>query len=297
MFNPVTLQQLPQNLYQLCQILQQASQILQQQYITYLQGDDFEIQHKQDESPVTQADLLVNQFLSQKLGELAEVYPILSEEGQQEERKNWQEFWMIDPLDGTKEFINKTGEFTINLSLICEGDSVISALAVPLKNTIYIVEQGQMAYRWQWQDEQIILSQYQITQDLTAFIARKDQILHVAMSRRKQTSKRSVNYQNFIDYLEQLNVQYETISAGSAYKFCMMLEGEIDIYPRLHPTSEWDTAAGQGLLQSIGGELLTLSGHPFKYNQRDTVENGHFFALRKQQDWAIFQKFFEKNNT
>lgn len=296
MFNPVTLQQLPQNLYQLCQILQQASQILQQQYTNYIQGDAFEIQQKQDESPVTQADLLVNQFLEQELNRLPKIYPILSEEGQNDQRKQWNEFWMIDPLDGTKEFINKTGEFTINLSLIENGDSVISALAVPLKNRIYIVEQGQQAFRWQWHDDQVALSQYQSKQDLAAFSERKDQTLNIAMSRRKQ-SARGGRYSRLIDYIEQLNVRYETISAGSAYKFCMMLEGEIDIYPRLHGTSEWDTAAGQGLLQSIGGELLTLSGKPFRYNQRDTIENGYFFAVRKQQDWLMFQNFFEKNNT
>ena len=285
MFNPVNLQQLPTNLYQLCQILQQASQILQKQYALYCQGGDFTVQQKQDESPVTQADLLVNQFLVQQLNALDVVYPILSEEGQHEERKHWQEFWMIDPLDGTKEFIKKTGEFTINLSLIREGELVVSALAVPLKNTIYINQQNNLPYRYIWSENQVDLSQY-ADQRVNGYVE-NDRILNIAMSRRPQQS----GYKIFLDNLDQAKINYHKVVAGSAYKFCMMLEGEIDIYPRLHPTSEWDTAAGQGLLQGIGGEVFTISGKPFVYNQRNTLENGSFFAVCNVDDWAYFKKF------
>lgn len=286
MFTPVTLQQMPQNLYQLCQILQKASLILQQQYEIYRQGNPFDIQNKQDQSPVTQADLLVNDFLEQELAKLDQVYPIISEEGEYQSRKEWQEFWLIDPLDGTKEFIHQTGEFTINLSLISGGESVISILAVPLQQRIYIGQKGELPYRWQWQEDDVALFQYVKTQ-LDPVINQR--MLKVAMSRRRKPRSHSV-YDLFLAGLEEQNLTYQTVSAGSAYKFCMMLEGEIDIYPRLHPTCEWDTAAGQGLLESIGGGLVTLKGKRFSYNQREHLENGSFIALANMQDWEIVQK-------
>lgn len=285
MFTPVTLQQMPQNLYQLCQILRNASQILQQQYQLYTQGDDFEIQHKQDESPVTQADLLVNAYLEEALADLSEQYPILSEEGDNQARKQWHKFWLIDPLDGTKEFIHKTGEFTINVSLIGGGESLISILAVPLKQTIYIGQKGELPYRLQWNEQGEQLFQYELN-SLQDNVSKK---IKVAISRRRKPRAGS-RYDVFLDGLTKQDIQYETVEAGSAYKFCMMLEGEIDLYPRLHPTCEWDTAAGQGLLESIGGALVTPQGERFVYNQRASMENGHFIALVNKKDWLMIQK-------
>lgn len=286
MFKATTLQQLPQNLYQLCEILQQASQIIQKQYELYLQGYDVDIQHKQDDSPVTQADLLANDFLTQQLAQLEGGYPILSEEGDQAERQGWDTFWMIDPLDGTKEFIKKTGEFTINLSLIKNGESIISVLAVPLKQQIYISNQGEYPYRYTWQKDQVQIAYYQSNHSQ---ILDESSVIKVGVSRRLRVDGA---YAQFFSALDASQQSYQTIEAGSAYKFCLMLEGEIDVYPRLHGTSEWDTAAGQGLLQSIGGEILTLTGKPFVYNQRNTLENNEFLALRKSEDWSLLKTFF-----
>ena len=290
MFKTTTLQQLPKNLYQLCQILQKASVILQQQYAAYQQGEGFNIDKKQDDSPVTQADLLVNDFLMQQLI-LLHPLPILSEEGQHEGRENWQQFWMIDPLDGTKEFINKTGEFTINVSLIKDHQSEISALAVPMKNQIYIVEKGNLPFRFTWGEAEQIAEYHH---SLDAFIHRKDEKLKIALSRRPERSGR---YADFLKYLDLRNIAYDSVPAGSAYKFCMMLEGEIDLYPRFHPTSEWDTAAGQGLLQSIGGDVWSLDANPFYYNQRASLLNGNFIATRRIEDWAIISSFLDDLST
>ena len=298
MFAKVALEQMPQNLQQLSRILQQASAIIVAEYERYQRGGQFQIERKSDNSPVTQADLKAHRFISQALAELTPKLPLLSEEGEHHERHQWQRFWMLDPLDGTKEFIDQTGEFTINLSLIENGESVISAIAVPLMSKVYIVEnsiveelkdQKQLPFRYQWNaHSQIELFQFQ--HDPNQNDSQGDKLLRIAISRRPERSSR---YQEFLDYLTSQNISYRKVNAGSAYKFCMMIEGEIDLYPRFHPTSEWDTSAGQGLLQSIGGEVFDLSHRPFRYNQRASLLNGQFIALRDVRDWILFSHYIE----
>ncbi|WP_374295150.1 3'(2'),5'-bisphosphate nucleotidase CysQ [Acinetobacter sp.] len=301
MFAKAALEQMPQNLQQLSRILQQASAIIVAEYERYQRGGQFQIERKSDNSPVTQADLKAHRFISQALAELTPKLPLLSEEGEHHERHQWQRFWMLDPLDGTKEFIDQTGEFTINLSLIKNGESVISAIAVPLMSKLYIVENSivekhqqerQLPYRYQWNAQgQIELFQFQHDlnkNDIKQNDLKTDKSLRIAMSRRPERSSR---YQEFLEHLTSQNISYHKVSAGSAYKFCMMIEGEIDLYPRFHPTSEWDTSAGQGLLQSIGGEVFDLSHRPFRYNQRTSLLNGQFIALRDVRDWTVISGF------
>lgn len=298
MFAKVALEQMPQNLQQLSDILQQASAIIVAEYERYQRGGQFQIDRKSDNSPVTQADLKAHRFISQALAELTPKLPLLSEEGEHNERHQWQRFWMLDPLDGTKEFIDQTGEFTINLSLIENGESVISAIAVPLMSKLYIVENSivekhqqemQLPYRYQWNAQgQTELFQFQ--HDPNQNDLNNDKAIRIAMSRRPERSSR---YQEFLDYLTSQNISYHKVGAGSAYKFCMMIEGEIDLYPRFHPTSEWDTSAGQGLLQSIGGEVFDLRHRPFRYNQRTSLLNGQFIALRDVGDWILFSHYIE----
>lgn len=300
MFAKVALEQMPQNLQQLSRILQQASAIIVAEYERYQRGGQFQIERKSDNSPVTQADLKAHRFISQALAQLTPKLPLLSEEGEHNERHQWQRFWMLDPLDGTKEFIDQTGEFTINLSLIENGGSVISAIAVPLMSKLYIVEnsivekhqqEAQLPYRYQWNAQgQIELFQFQYDLNKNSLKQngfKTENSLRIAMSRRPEGSLR---YQEFLDFLTSQNISYHKVNAGSAYKFCMMIEGEIDLYPRFHPTSEWDTSAGQGLLQSISGEVFDLSHRPFRYNQRTSLLNGQFIALRDVRDWAVISK-------
>lgn len=283
MFKDVALQQMPQKLQHLCEILRQASQILCREYQAFIDGQQFNIEEKKDHSPVTQADLKANDYITAQLRQNFPDLPILSEEGQHQGRQNWKKFWLLDPLDGTKEFIHQTGEFTINLSLINAGESVISAIAVPLQHTIYIGEQGDLPFKWQWQQQQTHLMKFE-----PAVSLQDRAVLRIAMSRRPE---RSTLYAEFLQYLQQHQIEYEKVAAGSAYKFCMMLEEQIDVYPRFHPTSEWDTSAGQGLLQSIGGDVFDLNHQSFRYNQRTSLLNGNFIALRQKQDWSILADF------
>lgn len=282
MFRDVALQQMPEKLQQLCKILQQASVLITEEYHAYLQGEQFEVDKKQDSSPVTQADMNAHRYLREALAGLTIQLPLLSEEEDHPQRRSWAQYWLLDPLDGTKEFLHKTGEFTINLSLIDAGQSVISAIAVPLKNTIYISEKGDYPFRWQWDNENLAVAKFE-------HVYRDRAIMRIAVSRRAENHPL---YTQFMQYLTTQHIPYEMVNIGSAYKFCMMLEDVVDIYPRFHPTCEWDTAAGQGLLESIGGELVDFKHQPFQYNQRESVLNQSFIALRQAQDWQYVADFF-----
>ncbi|MBP6190447.1 MAG: 3'(2'),5'-bisphosphate nucleotidase CysQ [Acinetobacter sp.] len=248
-------------------IMAQASQILLEEYQSYCAGGEFNIQEKSDDSPVTQADLKVNHFLLKQLATITLELPVLSEESDYSARKAWQRCWMLDPLDGTKEFIHERDEFTINLSLIENHHTTFAIIAVPCEQVMYIGYTSQLPYKYSFSRQEWY--QYQVDEQAA------DVAIQVGLSHNSKNPK----YQNFIAPILQ---QREVIrrEAGSAYKFCMMLEGEIDIYPRFHPTSEWDTSSGQSLLESIGGGLLTLEGKPFLYNQRETVLNGGFIAFK-----------------
>ena len=254
---------------QLVPIMAQASQILLEEYQSYCAGCEFNIQEKSDDSPVTQADLKINSFLLKHLAEITPDLPVLSEESDYSARAAWQRCWMLDPLDGTKEFIHERDEFTINLSLIEGNETTFAIIAVPCEQVMYIGYQSQLPYKYSFSRQEWF--QYQVEEhDLTT-------PLQIGLSHNSKNPK----YKNFIEPILR-DRAVERREAGSAYKFCMMLEGEIDIYPRFHPTSEWDTSSGQALLESIGGGLMTLDGKPFQYNQRETVLNGGFIAFRDQ---------------
>lgn len=251
---------------ELIPILTQAHAILIEEYQHYCQGLQFYIEQKGDTSPVTQADWRVNEYLVQALAQLTPNIPILSEESDYSQRGQWNVCWMLDPLDGTREFIAKRDKFTINLSLLQGHESVLSVIAVPHEQVFYVTDGQSLPYKYhiltqQWQ-------QYKPSQ-----MAARDEI-YIAVSHGSSHKK----YRDFIDYMAQY-YKIQTFQAGSAYKFCMMLEGNIDLYPRFHPTSEWDTSAGQGLLESIGGGLLALNQKPFLYNYRDTLLNDGFIAV------------------
>ena len=254
---------------QLLPVLQQASQILFEEYQSYTAGREFNIQQKSDQSPVTQADLKVNHFLMKALAQVQPVYPVLSEESDNSNRHEWSSCWMLDPLDGTKEFIHKRDEFTINLSLIEHGSTVFSVIVVPCEQQMYLGYLDDLPYKYQFNEGQW----WRYQKDKSS----PSQTLQMGLSH----SSKNPKYQQFIAFIEQQNHAVIRREAGSAYKFCMMLEGKIDLYPRFHPTSEWDTSAGQGLLESIGGGLISLHGRPFEYNQRNTVLNAGFLAFTR----------------
>lgn len=266
MFKATTAPQDPMIL-QFVPILTQACEILREEYQRYCSGAAFDIETKSDDSPVTQADYRVNAYLTQALEEISDL-PLLSEEGQQNERQAWQQFWLLDPLDGTKEFLHKRPEFTINLSLIQGSATVFAILAIPAQHLLYICPLQGMPLKFDIQSQQ--WSEYYPCTDL-----------HSAQIGLSQSRQKRPKYVAYLESLSQLT-EYTEFKAGSAYKFCMMLEDLVDIYPRFHPTCEWDTSAGQCMLERIGGGLVDLAGRPFIYNQRSTLLNGGFIAYTNQ---------------
>ena len=265
MFKPTTA---PQDalILQLVPIVIQACEILRAEYQAYVAGGDFTVERKSDHSPVTQADYRVNQFITDALNNTFPHLPVLSEEGQHAHRQQWQSFWMLDPLDGTKEFLHQRPEFTINLSLIEGAHTTFAVLAIPCEQQIYFCPlQGQPL---KYNIEKDVWSEYVPVENHSA--------VQVGLS---QSSQNKPQYQVYLEQLENLTPIQE-YRAGSAYKFCMVLEDRVDIYPRFHPTSEWDTSAGQCLLERIGGGLVDFQGRPFVYNQRLSLLNGGFIAYR-----------------
>lgn len=259
-----------QQILSLVPIMAVASKILLEEYQNYCAGREFNIDRKEDHSPVTQADLKVNQFIIKELSALTPHIPVLSEESDYADRKSWTECWMLDPLDGTKEFIHQRDEFTINLSLIQEHQTVFSIIAVPTEQVVYIGYLTELPYKYSFTDKS--------WKRYCKFKNQSSDAIQVGLSH----SSKNPKYQKYIEYIER-DTPVVRREAGSAYKFCMMLEGDIDIYPRFHPTSEWDTSAGQGLLESVGGGLVSLQALPFTYNQRDTVLNDGFIAFRDSE--------------
>ena len=251
---------------QLLPVMVQACDILNQEFQQYCSGATFGVEKKNDNSPVTQADYRVNHYLTQALAEISTL-PLLSEEGEQSQRQAWHEFWLLDPLDGTKEFLHQRPEFTINLSLIRGAVTTFAVLAVPGEHNIYFCPEQGMPLKYHILTRQWYV--YQANDHTTS-------ILNIGLSHSSQSKPQ---YSAYLQALAELT-EYVELKAGSAYKFCMILEDRVDIYPRFHPTSEWDTSAGQCLLERIGGGLVDFQGRAFLYNQRDTLLNGGFIAYK-----------------
>ncbi|MDE2419870.1 MAG: 3'(2'),5'-bisphosphate nucleotidase CysQ [Gammaproteobacteria bacterium] len=254
-------------------IAQQAGELLTVFYNNHLQSS-INIETKDDQSPVTAADMAAHQLIESALHALTPQIPVLSEESSDvSDRRQWERFWLVDPLDGTREFIKKTGEFTVNIALVEAGQVLLGIIGVPLKKQVYVASnnlaphetQPKIAYRIDVDGSKQVLAAHPV-------VGKK---LNAAMSHHSTRPQ----YTEYQKQLTQAGFEFDAINAGSAYKFCLMVEGEIDLYPRLHPTSEWDTASGQCLLEVIGGALVDLDGKPFQYNQRDQLLNGAFIAV------------------
>ena len=226
---------------------------------------DFKVDYKADESPITAADIASHNVIVEGLSNLSEDIPILSEEGAEipwSERKHWQRFWLIDPIDGTKDFTQRTDEFTVNIALIENGEPILGVVTAPALKEAYWGLRGQGAYK----------------RDNTGHVQR----ISVAPPGEAKRVVASKNYLNedtkaFIDKLGA----HELVQAGSSLKFCKIAEGHADIYPRLAPTCEWDTGAAHAVLSAAGGKVETLEGKPLQYGKEDVL-NPHFIA---SGDW------------
>jgi 3'(2'), 5'-bisphosphate nucleotidase len=247
---------------------------------------EFEIHEKDDETPVTAADLAANATIVEGLRDLTPEVPIVSEEDHQvpfETRANWNRCWLVDPLDGTREFIKQSGEFTVNVALIEDQRPVFGLIYVPVSGTVYFAWRNGGAFKRLGRDEAELQRIY--TRPLG------DDPVRVAGSR----SYAVKSLQTFLRRLDN----YEYVGIGAALKTCLIAEGRIDVYPRLGPTSEWDTAASQCILEEAGGQITDLHMRPLRYNTRQTLQNPPFIAFGDdRRDWSRYipERFLEESD-
>jgi len=229
-----------------------------------------EIETKEDDSPLTQADRAAHDCIVAALEQLTPDIPVLSEESEgipTEERLGWKRFWLVDPLDGTKEFIKKTGQFTVNIALIENGEPTLGVVLAPASDLEYFAARGNGAFKRLGQAE---------PQPIKISEADKAK-LRIVASRDHAGPKVAA-------MLEQLP-DAELVSMGSSLKFCLVAEGAADLYPRFVPTMEWDTGAAQCILEQAGGAVCTLDGYRLAYGREDLRNPSIIAAGHPTIDW------------
>ncbi|HVC38082.1 MAG TPA: 3'(2'),5'-bisphosphate nucleotidase CysQ [Gammaproteobacteria bacterium] len=235
---------------------------------------DFTVATKSDQSPVTTADMAAHEIIVKGLQRLTPDLPVLSEESGQipfSERRSWGSYWLVDPLDGTKEFISRNGDFTINIALIQNHAPVVGVVHIPVENLGYYGVVGAGAYRRK-----------------SNAIQESIHVQPLKSNRARVVASRSHRGELLDGYLEKLGA-HEIVSRGSALKFCLVAEGAADVYPRLGPTSEWDTAAGHAVLLAAGGQVINVDGSPLRYNAKESLLNPHFIAYADtSRDWRQY---------
>ncbi|MTI14073.1 3'(2'),5'-bisphosphate nucleotidase CysQ [Sansalvadorimonas verongulae] len=238
--------------------------------LTVYSQADFEVIQKADDSPVTQADRQAHRVITDGLERLGAGIPVISEEGTippLEERSLWSCYWLVDPLDGTKEFIARTDEFTVNIALIDNGRPVLGIIYAPVARVFYW---GGSALHGAWRQKE--------GGEVVAIQTRSCApagLLNVAVSRHHGRDRLT----DLIDRFEQRFSEVHLTVAGSSLKICLVAEGSLDIYPRRGPTSEWDTAAGQAIVEGAGGMLLNGDLQPLRYNNKESLINPDFYVL------------------
>ncbi len=234
---------------------------------------DFNVEHKGDDSPLTLADKNANDVINSYLQKTN--IPIISEENKQTDhttRKNWDQCWIVDPLDGTKEFVKRNGEFTVNIALIKNGKPLLGVIYVPVSKELYFTNSvGSKSHKHIVEDHTIHIRELlEIAQEIRP-LQDKNPPIKVVGSR----SHLNEDTKNFIDTLQG---EVEIVSKGSSLKFCLVAEGKAHMYPRFAPTMEWDTAAGHAICQAVGVNVLkTTSGKPLKYNKKNLL-NPYFLV-------------------
>jgi 3'(2'), 5'-bisphosphate nucleotidase len=231
---------------------------------------DFDVESKSDESPLTQADLASHNCIVAGLAALTPDIPIISEEDGLpgfDVRGQWSRYWLIDPLDGTKEFVNRNGEFTVNIALIDNHRPVFGVVHVPVQDKTYIGCEGRGSeLRADGETKSITVG------------ANSSQPVRIVGSR----SHRGTSLDAFLAKLGD----HDMVAMGSSLKFCTVAEGKADIYPRLGPTSEWDTAAAQAVVEQAGGKVVELNGNALSYNKKEDILNPWFVVIGPtDHDW------------
>lgn len=236
---------------------------------------DFAVEHKDDKSPLTKADLAADKVIEEGLKVLTPEVPILSEESAKlpfETRQQWQTYWLIDPLDGTREFVKRNGEFTVNIALVHEHEVILGVVYAPVIDQTWSAARGLGASSFTGNsgERKAIQANELDRENLT-----------VMTSRSHGSEKQQA-------FLKAINPK-ETISSGSSIKMCKVADGEADLYARLGLTSEWDTAAAQCVVEEAGGHLTDTAMKPLRYNTKDSLLNPEFFVFGKTwTDWSTF---------
>jgi 3'(2'), 5'-bisphosphate nucleotidase len=240
--------------------------------ILKIYNTDFGVEYKADASPLTAADKNAHRIIARTLDPLG--IPMLSEEGRDipyAERKNWKQLWIVDPLDGTKEFVKRNGEFTVNIALIENQQPVIGVIYQPTTQDLYFSARGTGVFKLNDCATPAVLSA-----SLSELLARADALpvphSHKALRVLASRSHMNRDTQEYIAQLQSGGNTVDLVSAGSSLKFCLIAEGKADLYPRFGPCNEWDTAAGQAIVECSGGQVLDFqSGLPIRYNREDIL--------------------------
>jgi len=215
--------------------------------------------------------LLSHHIICDTLKELEPGTPVLSEESADipfSQRRQWREYWLVDPLDGTKEFVNRNGEFTVNIALIRDHVPVMGVVHVPVTQVSYFGAQALGAFKQSSDESAIPISARHPAADPVVVVGSRSHANPVLEQKLKAIGP------------------YEFVSMGSSLKFCLIAEGKADFYPRLGPTSEWDTAAAQAVVEASGGHVVTLEGTVLRYNTRDALLNPEFLVYGDEsRDW------------
>lgn len=254
------------------ELLQATSEIAKQagEAILKYYRSEYEVFRKEDKSPVTSADLAANQIIQQGLNKLSPQLPILSEESELydfSERKHWGPFWLVDPLDGTREFINDRPDFTVNIALIDQQKPILGVIYLPADKVLYTAANGLGASK-------------QIKQETA-------QAIHVASAAQQPMricGGRSTQSEKMMGFIQRLGGQ-EMIRRGSSLKSCLVAEGSVDLYPRFGPTWEWDTAAAQSIVEEAGGCFTNLQLEPLHYNKESLLNPGFLVFADRNIDW------------
>jgi len=247
--------------------------------ISQIYNSDFDYQIKKDLSPITAADRLSHKIIAERLKILTPETPILSEENCNipfKVRAQWSDYWLIDPLDGTKEFINNNGEFTVNIALIKNNTPILGIIHIPITHETYWGSINKGSF----------------------YLNENDDVVSISVSNNHQNpirivASRSHPSEMLNDLLDKI-IDYEIIKIGSSIKFCHIASGQADCYPRFGPTSEWDTAAGEAIVRYAGGQMVTVNGNLMNYNAKEDYLNPNFIV---SSDKIISERILSLTNT
>ncbi len=244
--------------------------------ILKIYNEGFTVSEKADSTPVTEADIAAHECIVSGLSILTPGIPVLSEEGDifsYEERRHWSCYWLVDPLDGTRQFVKRNSEFTVNIALILNGEAVLGVIWVPVTQIFYSAAKGCGAFKWRVHEN------------------KNQRIQSRPFSERCITVAGNRGYKSkaFQKFTANLDRPYQLLIIGSSLKSCLVAEGGADIYARFGPTGEWDTAAAQCIVEEAGGSVTDLQMQPLRYNTKDSLLNPDFLVFGDRSvDWRAY---------